>query len=353
MKKFLFRMAILAIVFIMALLMIAPISTGTTAARGYVTGKYLLELNGQLCGFLWSSEGGLAYSEVVNESLGADNIQRKHIAGVKYSDITITFGTGMSKALYEWIKDSFSNATTDSDIRKSGAIIACSYDYKETSKLNFYNAVITEVTFPALDTASKDAAKITVTLSPEYTRKVKGTGKTYDSKSFMIQKKWLPANFKFSIEGLEKTTARVNKISEISFTRKVAENAIGEARDYQKDPASRDFADITFTFPEANSDDITKWFDSFVINGNNGEGAEKSGTISYLTPNLKETLFTMELHNLGIYKLENEPAVAGQTQISRLVATLYCEYIDFDYVAAWALNPGKTTVVAMTGKTGK
>ena len=39
--------------------------------------------------------------------MGPDNIQRKHIAGVKYEDFTLQVGSGMGKPMYDWIKASF------------------------------------------------------------------------------------------------------------------------------------------------------------------------------------------------------------------------------------------------------
>ena len=75
--------------------------------RGYTTGKYAFEFGPHKAGWIQSLEGGHATADVVSEKVGPDHIVHKHIAGVKYEDITVNCGTGMSKAFYEWIKASF------------------------------------------------------------------------------------------------------------------------------------------------------------------------------------------------------------------------------------------------------
>jgi len=188
----------------------------TTAARGYTAGKFGIELDGIMAGWLQSAEGGHATSDVVTQKTGTGPLQQKHIAGVKYEDITVSCGTGMSRTLYEWIKASFENQ----HVRKNGAITACEYDSREISRVEWTHGQISEVGFPALDAASKDAAKLTVKIAPETTRAVKGSGKpSAGAKLQAVQKKWLPANFRLKIGNLDCT--RVNKIEALTIKQKV------------------------------------------------------------------------------------------------------------------------------------
>ena len=99
-----------------------------TDRRGYTTGKYALEMDGQFAGWVESWAGGHAMSDVVaGNNLVGGNIQRKHIAGIKYEDITVNCGTGMSKNFYDWIKASFDKQYP----RKSGAAIVANYNDKQ------------------------------------------------------------------------------------------------------------------------------------------------------------------------------------------------------------------------------
>src|SRR6185503_6319935 len=119
----------------------------TQDKRGYTAGKYGIELDSINAGWVSSVEGGMATSDVVVEKIGGDLYQKKHIAGVKYEEISVSCGTGMSKGFYDWIKASFDCKYQ----RKNGAVIAADYNYKAITRLDFFNALISEIGFPALD----------------------------------------------------------------------------------------------------------------------------------------------------------------------------------------------------------
>src|SRR5262245_14100709 len=52
--------------------------------RGFTAGRYAIELDGMMAGWIHSVEGGHATSDVVTEKTGAAAMQKKHLAGVKY-----------------------------------------------------------------------------------------------------------------------------------------------------------------------------------------------------------------------------------------------------------------------------
>src|SRR5215471_9046220 len=225
----------------------------TAERRSYVAGRYAIFLDSEMAGWLQSVEGGQAAGDAIAGRLGQYPIETKHIAGVKYEDITLSCGTGMSPHFYEWI-----TATTNSQsFRKSGQIVTCDYDFKELSALDFSNAIMTEVGFPALDAASKDAAKMTIKIRPEWTRvNARPGGSLPGMINTKAQKKWLPANFRLQIAGLDCT--RVTKIEAITVKQKVVENPVGEARGYQKGAANVEVSKLVFTLPEAQAESFYK-----------------------------------------------------------------------------------------------
>jgi len=305
----------------------------TKDGRAFVAGKYGVDIGGNFAGWVQSVEGGHATSDVVQEKMGPDHIIRKHIAGVKYEDISVVCGTGMSKQFYQWAKDSFDHNYT----RKDGAVIQADYNHKEMSRLSFYHALISEVGFPALDAASKDACKMTIKFHPETTRTTTSMGGGPAIGGQMkqnLQKKWLPANFRLKIDGLDDASKRVNKIEAITVKQKNVEHSVGEQRDYEQEPAHLEVPNLVITFPESHADSFYKWHEDFVIKGNNGDDKEKGATLEYLTPNLQEVLFTLNFHHLGIFKLTPDKQEAGSENIRRLKAEMYCETIDFTYGSA-------------------
>jgi hypothetical protein len=298
----------------------------TNDKRSYVAGKYGLEIGQVLAGWVQDASGGHATSDVISEKIGPDHVIHKHIAGVKYEDITIHCGTGMSKGFYEWIKAAFDHKQT----RQDGAIITADYDYKERNRKEFKHALITEIGFPALDAASKDAAKMTVKFAPEYTR-VKMGEKALDKGKVGTQHKWLPMNFRLTIDGLD--CKSVNKIGALVVKQKIVENAVGELRDYEKEPAHLEIPNLVVTLPESHAQDFFKWHEDFVINGNNGDDKEKNGTLEFLGTNLKEVLFKITFNHAGIFRLEEEKVEAGLENIRRVTAELYVEEMKFEYGA--------------------
>ena len=305
--------------------------------RGYIAGKFALELDNANAGWLFSGEGGHATADVVVEKLGPDHIQKKHIAGVKYEDISLNFGTGMSKGTHNWIKDSFDHKYA----RHNGAILAATFDHKEMTRLTFNRALISEVGMPALDASSKDACKMTLKLDPENTRftHTLGGGPTIAGRfpiNAQVQKQWLPSNFRLRIDGLEAPCSRVNKIEALTVKQKNIEHAVGEFRDYEREPGVLEIPNLVITFPESHADDFYKWHEDFVIKGNNGDDKEKGGTLEYLSPNLQVVLFTLTFEHLGIFKLMPDKVESGAENLRRVKAEMYCENIKFDYKVSYA-----------------
>ena len=297
----------------------ASSSQSVIGVRSYVAGKFALTLGGVQIGSLYSAAGGDAFGQVVKEKVGPDNIALKHLGGVAYEPITVVTDF-QSKALMNWIGESWKGKSA----RQSGSILEADYDYTIRGEREFFNAIIAETTLPALDLASKDPARITVKLAPEYTRLKGGSGAkatgTYPAKT---SARWLPSNFRFEMAGLDGT--KVNKIDAITVRQTVTENAIGEQRDYQKEPGAIDFPNLRITLASSSAQSWLAWHDDFVIKGNNGAGQERSGTIIYLDPTRTTEYGRVNLTNCGIFRLSQEPVVAGAESISRMVAELYCE----------------------------
>src|SRR4051794_23926433 len=169
-------------------------------SRAYTAGVFALEIDGIAAGWIYSVEGGNRIAEVVTEKLSQEHHVKKHIAGVKYEDITITCGIAMSKHFWHKMKASFD----DSVKRLDGAIHYCDYDGNIHRTLEFHHALVSEIGFPALDASSKDAAKMTFKLACEWTRTHRAKGKISIPEHPLgrgEQKKWSPANFRLRIDG--------------------------------------------------------------------------------------------------------------------------------------------------------
>jgi hypothetical protein len=299
---------------------------GRTQLRSFTASHFALEIDGAFAGFMEQVEGGNAFSDVVEEPLSpALSFRKKHIANPGYRAVTLEVGSDMRQPLADWIKATFNGSFQ----RKNGAIVAIDFTSTERRRVEFFNALITEVGLPALDAASKDAAKITIVLEPEYTRRVdphpgKYAGQLCNAK----QKAWLTSNFRLTIDGVD--TSKTRAIDAPTMTVVFQEG--GEGRDFGREPAYVSFSNVIVELPESAAQSFDQWFENFVIQGNAGDDQEKGGTLEYLTPNLSSPVLTLTFSHLGIFELAPNNAAAND-QIKTLVAKMYVESMAFNLVS--------------------
>jgi hypothetical protein len=300
--------------------------------RGFVSGKFALELSGTNAGWVQDTEGGNATADVVNEKLGTDHLIRKHIAGVKYEEFALTLGFNMQKSVYDWISASWSNQNVFA--RKNGAVVAADFNLEAKQKREFFDALITETTIPACDASAKEPAYMTLKFAPDFTRTVKASGKV-PSNDTKGQKLWLPSNFRLEIDGLDCT--RVTKVDAFTVKQSIVEDAVGEGRDYQREPSHAEFPNLRITFGAASGESWQSWFKEFVIDGNSGANKEKSGTLTFLSPNRAEALAKVDFFGMGIFKLEDGTFDPVNEPSATMRAELYVERMAF----IW-FTPGTT-----------
>jgi len=296
--------------------------------RSYVSGNFMLDLDGAKSGFLKSVDGGGIKADVIQEPPGESYYSKKHIGNPKYEEFEIAIGAAMSKAVYDWISTSWQGNHT----RKSGSIIAADFQLNAVAQRDFFNALLTETTIPSADAGSKDPAYMTLKFAPELTRKGKPSGGKLSGPGKGEQKLWLPSNFRLTIDKVD--CSKVSKIDSFTIKQSVASDDVGEQRDYLKEPGKLEFPNLTITVAETGLDDWERWHEDFVINGNNGQESEKNGSLVFLSSNRADELFEIRFFNLGIFSLSQDKAEANADTIKRWKAELYCERMEFASKAA-------------------
>jgi hypothetical protein len=297
-------------------------SAAAVDARSYASGNYFLELDGLAAGILKSFEGGFAKGEVVNVSSGAAAVTKKHIARYRYEPMAMECELAMPKVLNDWV-----SATLNGKIqRKSGAIVSANFDYKEKSRLQFYDALISEIGFPALDGASKDGVYLTLKLLPE--RAMPLAGSDAKVKVDVGDRKNLAstaANFRLSIAGLD--CKRVNRIEAFTIKSVLREDKVGAQREPSTNAVGLEFPNLSFSIAEVDAGGFYAWFQDMVVKGNSGDNNERQGTLEYLSHDLKTTLQTVRFANLGIFGFTPDKAEANSEKVKRVRIDLYCEGI--------------------------
>ena len=305
-----------------------------TAARSFSTARYILEIDGHQVP-VRSVIGGMPYGEVVNISVGPDAGVKKHISSVKYDDFVVTCGLD-APIVTTLISGMLQHKST----RSNGAIIATDADFKERSRLEFRDALLTEVVFPRLDASSKDAGFLTLRFAPEHTRRVINVGGAATAKLGEKQKAWMLSNFQVALPDAMPTN-RISAVSEISITRTMESAAIGAARDAARQPTQFEIAHVTFDVSQADEREYYDWFDRLVVRG---EEQEKEMSIAYLDPTLKNTLAKLTLGGVGCFKVEPVAAAPGAEAIARTRVSCYIETAAFALTSASApAGPASTT----------
>ena len=293
-------------------------------SRSYTTSNFALELNGAMAGFVRRAQGGNLSADVATSSSGS-YYRAKHITNVRYEDFELDIDLSLAGTVYQWINGSWTGGAP----RRDGAIVVADQSFNAMSRREFKDALITETRIPACDGASKEAGLITLRFAVEQSLKKSGSGKVSGNLGTK-QQKWSPANFRFDIQGVD--AKKVAKIDAFSVKQSITESS-GEFRFPEKTPGQLEYGDLVVTMPEAGPADWEKWFDDFVVKGNNVDSNEKHAALSFLAPDMKEVLAHIHFWNMGIYSLADAPASAGET-LRKVIARLYYERAEF-HIGPW------------------
>lgn len=312
---------------------------GGKSARMFVPGSFALTIDGANVGILKGMDGGEVSGEVIKENAGPDGIIRKHLGQPRYGDIVMEFGAGLDPKFYDWVAASWSRSYS----RKSGAISSLGVDGREVSRLEFSNALVSETVIPECDAASRDAAYLSVRLSPQTTRSGSSGGRSLAGRppAATVGLKGAPAggpgqktsmallsrSFRLTVAGID--TSRVTRIESFSVKLAGVQDSPGDTRDYLKVPGRVEYPNLTLYVPEAFAKPWQDWFDDFVIRGNNSQDRERAGKLELLSPDLQTVLFTIGLKNLGICKLNPASGEANRDTVRRVKIELYCEEMTF------------------------
>jgi len=282
----------------------------TTATSGFA-----LELDGIDAGLLKEVAGGDAYADVVVEPPGRSFYAKKHVTTIKWTPLKLSVGIGASRALEQWIAATL----TGNHVRKNGTVTETGGTAATRAARSFADAVISEVTVPACDGASKDPSYLTVALDGGRVTIAKAAGKPG---AVARPKPWVASNFKLEIDGLD--TTKVSRVEAFTIKQQILDWPSG-SRVRGKEPTSVEFPNLTVTFAASSAKTWGDWFDDFVLKGNSGDAGEKNGTLRFLAANLKDELGQVRFYNLGIFKLAATPSPGT---LKRMTAELYCERIE-------------------------
>lgn len=299
----------------------------TTVTRSsYAGGHFELRIDGhEPTGYVKSVEGGWTRANIVDEAAGAAHQRLKQITSVDIDPISVELGLAGAKDMLRWIQASWDRKVHD---RRSGQVTHADFNMRAMFEHHFYNALLTETTFPTLDGASKDSSYIKCKLQPEsvVTSSFSTSGPRISSNVSPLHKMHTPAAFRFSIDGVD-DMQYVNKIDSFTVKLETKKFYAGALRSPELVPLHIKFPNITGTISLKYADKLLKWHQDY-IRIREGQGtcdrtAQKSGSIEFLSTDRKQTIFRINLSEVGPVYVGIEPSKANEEQIKRLKFELY------------------------------
>jgi phage tail-like protein len=284
----------------------------TQQPRTYAAAHFALELDQKdEVGLFKSIEGGSIKTDVMTYQNGTGFDRWRQLGKPKFEDLKLQVGMSMSRPFYTWISDFLEKKI----VRKTGAIVAADFYYKERARREFSEALIKEIVFPKLDGTDKSAVYMNVTLSVEDLKFLPGTQKKLNAPpGFDKQKVWTANNFRFSLDGFGEQCKRVSKIESFTIKQNITEYHSGNFRAPIKCSTQVEFPNLTFFVPEA---------DGEVPGRLNGE--------LVVFDNEKKTLFTMKIQGADILSITPDKQDAGSEDIKQVKIEIYTELMTFQY----------------------
>lgn len=270
-------------------------------------------------GYLKKFSGLDMEGEIITNDLGPDNIQMKNMANIKWTPAKCTVGMGMAKGIYDWMSAAFEKAY----VTKHGSFTVADFDGKARSRIEFSNALITSITVPKLDGASKEAAYFDVEFEPDSVRWFPEKGDEIKAPVGSKQKAWLCCNFLVEIDGLP--CERVSSIDSFTWKCGVVANPIGIFREATKHPAKVTVPDLKLAVSYADYDQWAKVAKRWFVDGDHIQRNHLHGRIAFLAPNMKDEIGEISLEGMGFKKFSQESSEANAEKIKRFNVELYVE----------------------------
>jgi hypothetical protein len=303
----------------------------TAQKKSYTSGHFELAIDGhKSTAYLKSVDGGHVTANAVAEPIGTHNQQIKSISTLDIEPFTIDFGMAGAKDVLRWVRSSWNKKYE----RRNGMITHANFDLQRTYEHEFFEALITETTFPAMDGAAKDLAYLKVKIQPERVveRKVTPGSQKVQYEDHQKQKFWVANSFRLTIDnfrGFEYT----NKIEAFTIKQGIKKNYMGEDRFPHIEPTKLEFPHIVGTIGLDYADELLRWRDQYHRDGGDEYANQSTGELEFLAPDKKTTLFSINLKEVGIHKVTMQQSQANQDSMKRVKFELFVGHMELDGAA--------------------
>jgi hypothetical protein len=302
--------------------------------KSYTTGHFVMVIDGHKTStYLKSVEGGWPKPQKSTDAHGGGPLMVNQLTNFEYEPISIEFGAAGATQVLQWIQGSWNRKYG----RRNGQINHADFTLKSTFEHEFFDALITETTFPALDGASKDPSYIKCKIVPEGVKLTTKAGAALTAESTGKQKLWSNSAFRLTIDqvdGMEYT----NKIESFTIKQGTKKVHVGAERYPQIEPTKVEFPTLSGTIALGYADKLLKWHKDYIVSGKRDQRAQFSGSLDFLSPDRKSTIFRINLYEVGLLSASIQQSTANADQIKRVKFELFVNSMKLDGPGALGLE---------------
>jgi hypothetical protein len=270
----------------------APEASAPAQAPDPLLGTWALTVDGAVAGPVASIDGCGLGGEVVNGPAG-----KKNVTPIAPESCKLQVGANMSKPFYQWVNDSFAGLGRLHNIQ----LVRVDGGYA----LNLTNAIMTSVSLPKLDHASKDPAWMTVTIGGDSLRRAPAPLTKVPAPQAFI-------NGLFDVQ-LGKDRLDLSSLGPWTATARGADTTGSDRLPVRSGPM--EIGDLSVRVPDLAAPKLIEpWFQSF-LSGNTGDENERPLVLS-LTDPTGRVLLQLSLAQTGLSRGDLVPRADGTRSYS-------------------------------------
>ena len=297
-----------------------------TKSKSYTAGHFELVIDGhKTTTFLKSVDGGWAKANIVDDPLGGNSSRVKHLSTVEVEPLSLEFGLSGATHILEWIQGSWNRQWA----RRNGQISHADFNLQQTFEHEFYDALITETTFPTLDGSSKDGGYLKCKIQPERVVTKLAAGPQLASDYSPKQKMWMPSAFRLTLDQID-NMQYANKIESFTIKQGVKKLFTGADRFPLVEPTKIEFPNLSGTISLGYADKLLQWHKDYITSGKKDPVAQMSGSLEFLSPDRASTIFRINLKEVGLISATIQQATANADQIKRVKFDLFVGSMQID-----------------------
>lgn len=305
--------------------------------RGF-TSRFALTIGGHAAALVNSIKGGDVKQELQKVDLSCDNIQQKVVHGTTVTPFETEMAFGMSEPMINWIYDTIKKKHS----RMEGQVVVADSDSQGVVSKQFYNALISEISLPALTGEGKQMAYVKLKFDAEWVDIQVMGGDISNLITSPEAKLISDKNWVFHVDGMPTTSAQWTKLDALTIKQEVTSDHCADENNNgfpDKLAGKVEISDIgcEFTVDKKTFQEWIRWAEQWQ---RKGARAELHGEIIYKSPD-KRVVATVELAGMGLIEAPWDEVKGGKNTAFKIKPKFYIHEIKHIHLPKTSAVPSR------------